>query len=137
MQVRIFLDISLVRSLVVDFPRPCSHRHPIQNCGTRILSLCEMAKRRKNGPSCEATPSFHQRLGAKRNIHARERAAPPRRNVDFVARTSILDQNRLVLVPKTDRTGALSNFAFGSPLTLLVWKGGGLWHRKSNAGERG
>ena len=58
----------------------------------------------------EATPSFHQRLGAKRNLCVRDRAAPPRRNVDFVANTSILDQ--IALVPKTDRTGAPSNFAF-------------------------
>jgi hypothetical protein len=91
----------------------------------------------KSGPSYAATLSFRQRLEAKGNIQARERAAPPRRNVDFVARTSILDQIRLALVPKTDRTGALSDFAFGSSLALMIWIGGGLWHRKSNAGERG
>jgi hypothetical protein len=125
-----FLKISLVHGCGLFH---CSHRHHIQNCG--ILSLYEESGMAKKGPSCEATPPFHQRLGAKINIHARERAAPPRRNVAFVARTSVLDQ--IALVPKTDRTGAPSVFAFGSPLTLLVWIGGGLWHRKSNAGEQG
>jgi hypothetical protein len=97
--------------------------------------LYEESGMARKGPSCEATPSFRQRLAAKINIHGRERAAPPRRNIDFVARTSVLDQ--IALVPKTDRTGAPSYFAFGPPLTLLVWIGGSLWHRKSNAGERG
>ena len=69
-------------------------------------------------------------------ILPRERAAPPHRlgNVDFVAYTSILEQVTLVL--KTDRTGALPKFAFGSPLILLAWMGEGRWHRESNAGER-
>lgn len=62
-------------------------------------------------------PSFHQRLGAKRDVPEREPAALPRGNVDFVANISILDQ--ITLVPKTDRTWTLSDFAFGSQLTLL------------------
>ena len=71
------------------------------------------------GPSCERRPSFHQQLGAKTNLHFRECGMPLRRNGNFMApSSSILDQ--IALVPKTDRTGPLLKFAFGSPLTLLV-----------------
>ena len=48
-----------------------------------------------------------------------DRPAQQRRTLNFVARTRILDQIGLVF--EVDRTGALSDFIFGSPLTLLVW----------------
>jgi hypothetical protein len=60
-------------------------------------------------------------LGAKK----RALAAPSHTNVGSVARTSILDQ--ISLVPQTDHTGALSDFAFGSPGHNLKMARRGLW----------
>lgn len=61
---------------------------------------------------------FLQRLGAKKAC-ACCAVAHKRR---FVAYTSNLDP--ISLVPKTGHTGALSDFAFGSPFTISRWREG-------------
>jgi hypothetical protein len=76
-------------------------------------------KRKKAVPVSGAL--FRWRLVAKRHLHGCAHAAFPRINIELVADTSIPDQ--IALVPKTDCTGAPSEFTLWLPLILLAWIG--------------
>ena len=60
---------------------------------------------------------FRWRSGAKRHLDGCAHAVFPCINIEFVAHTSILDQ--IALVPKTDHTGAPSDFTLWPPINTV------------------